>query len=162
MNFSDQWATDANGTKFVFRVEDQRKLSEMGLPVTPESLAELVPNQSAQTEAKKEQSEHTPSSLKAESVPTDMIPEDDDFEEPETIQINPETGKYRGRVKWYNFSKGYGFIARGAGEDIFFHKTDVIGDPQNLLRGAWVLYDVEETDKGFEASDVEYHQAQNE
>ena len=162
MNFSDHWATDANGTKFVFRVEDQRKLSEMGLPVTPDSLAELVPNQSAQPEARKEPADKKQSSLKTENVPTDMIPEDDDFEEPETIQIHPETGKYRGRIKWYNFSKGYGFIARGGGEDIFFHKTDVIGDPQDLLRGVWVLYDVEETEKGFEASDVEYHEVQEE
>ena len=161
MNFSDQWATDTNGTKFVFRVEDQRKLSEMGLPVSPDSLAEIVPNQSAHPKVQEEKAPaQKTTSLETESVPNDLVLDDEEFDEPETIQIDPETGKYRGRIKWYNFAKGYGFIARGGGEDIFFHKTDVVGDPQNLLRGAWVHYDVEETEKGFEASDVEYHHAQ--
>lgn len=155
MNFSDQWATDANGIKFIFKVEDQRKLSDMGLPVSPESLSELVPSQSAQQKNKKEND-------KAKSVPVEEaeFADDGDFDEPATIQIDPMTGKYLGRIKWYNFTKGYGFIARGGGEDIFFHKTDVQADPQELDRGVWVLYDVEETDKGFEASDVEIAEEQ--
>lgn len=164
MNFSDHWVTDANGTKFVFKVEDQRQLSEMGLPVTPDSLAELVPSQSAQPNAKQSsqpKKEHGQSAEKVTpSQENDAVPEDDDFEEPATIQIDPLTGKYLGRIKWYNFTKGYGFIARGAGEDIFFHKTDIQVDPQELDRGVWVLYDVEETDKGFEASDVELAEEQ--
>ncbi|MEM8863596.1 MAG: hypothetical protein AAGD96_35255, partial [Chloroflexota bacterium] len=112
MNFSDHWVTDANGFKFVFKVEDQRQLSEMGLPVTPDSLPELVPSQSAQPNAKesnhhhkhKEQN-HAPEVL-TPSKESDHVPEDDDFEEPATIQIDPLTGKYLGRIKWYNFTKG--------------------------------------------------------
>lgn len=164
MNFSDHWVTDANGTKFVFKVEDQRQLSEKGLPVTPEALAELVPSQSAQSknnESSQQKKEQKPAPKELQpSQEEDNVPEDDDFEEPSTIQIDPLTGKYLGRIKWYNFTKGYGFIARGGGEDIFFHKTDIQVDPQELDRGVWVLYDVEETDKGFEASDVELSQEQ--
>ncbi|MCA9988409.1 MAG: cold shock domain-containing protein, partial [Anaerolineales bacterium] len=53
---------------------------------------------------------------------------------------------------------GYGFIARGAGEDIFFHRSDFIGDPETLAEGSWLLYDVEETQKGLEASEIEPYQ----
>jgi CspA family cold shock protein len=75
--------------------------------------------------------------------------------EPEIIQIDPETGKYIGSLKWYNASRGYGFISRGAGEDIFFHKTSTIGNPEEIAEGQSVLYDVEERNKGPEATEVE-------
>jgi CspA family cold shock protein len=65
------------------------------------------------------------------------------------------TGKYIGRVKWYNVKKGYGFILRGGSEEIFFHRSSAVGDPLEFDEGQWVLYDVEDTDKGPEASDVE-------
>lgn len=159
MNFSDHWATDADGNKFLFRVEVQRQLSEQGLPVTPESLGDLVPDQSAQKKKSQSNKEDRPSkdSNFDQSRGGGMDEPDDDFEEPQTIQIDPETGKYIGRIKWYNVTKGYGFISRGGSEDIFFHKTDVESDPEQLDRGVWVLYDVEETPKGFEASEVEVY-----
>ncbi|MCB0032372.1 MAG: cold shock domain-containing protein, partial [Anaerolineales bacterium] len=116
MNFKDTWATDESGKKFIFTVEMQRKLAEEGLPVEPDALAQLddaVPPQNKTS--KSENTEPEPSTQTS-------------FEEPESIQIDPQTGKYIGRVKWYNVSKGYGFISRGGGEDIFFHKTDTICD----------------------------------
>ncbi len=64
------------------------------------------------------------------------------------------TGKYIGRVKWYNTKKGYGFIVRGAGEEIFFHKSATVGEMDEFEEGQWVLYDVETTNKGPEATDV--------
>ena len=157
MNFSDHWVTDADGNKFLFRVEVQRQLSEQGLPVTPDSLDDLVPDQSAQKKKSQNKKENQPSkdSGAQQKHDSEMGEPDDDFEEPQTIQIDPETGKYIGRIKWYNVTKGYGFISRGGNEDIFFHKTDVESDPEDLDRGVWVLYDVEETPKGFEASEVE-------
>ena len=160
MNFSDHWATDADGNKFLFRVEVQRQLSEQGLPVTPESLNDLVPDQSAHKKKSQNKKENHPAkdSKAQQSQSGGMDEPDDDFEEPQTIQIDPETGKYIGRIKWYNVTKGYGFISRGGNEDIFFHKTDVESDPEDLDRGVWVLYDVEETPKGFEASEVEVYE----
>ena len=144
MNFTDKWATDAEGNKFVFTVEMQRKLHEQGLPVEAESLEELdaLPtpqDTSYEDEAPQQKQKHQ----KEEDVM------------PDTIQIDPETGKYLGRLKWYNPSRGYGFIARGGGEDIFFHKTGALGDPANLDEGQWVLYDVEQRKKGPEATEVE-------
>lgn len=160
MNFSDQWATDKDGNEFLFRVEMQRQLSEQGLPVTPESLGDLVLDQPV-SKSKRQDNQQKSDSSKDSDFPQDMDAEmgelDDDFEEPQTIQIDPETGKYIGRIKWYNVTKGYGFISRGGKEDIFFHKTDVESDPEALDRGVWVLYDVEETPKGFEASEVEVY-----
>ncbi|MFO7538256.1 MAG: cold shock domain-containing protein [Chloroflexota bacterium] len=60
-----------------------------------------------------------------------------------------------GRVKWFNERKGYGFIVRTADEEIFFHKSGSSVDPGRLDEGQWVLYDVEHTQKGPEATEVE-------
>lgn len=138
MNYKDQWVTDEQGKRFIFTVEMQRKLDELGLPVEPAALEELDGN--------------APASQKKAAAEASS---ESSFEEPQTIQIDPQTGKYIGRMKWYNAKKGYGFIVRGGGEEIFFHKTGASNDPENLQEGQWVLYDVEETHKGPEATDVE-------
>lgn len=144
MNFKDTWATNKNGDKFVFTVEMQRKLSEKGLAIEPGSLVQLEEFAHLMGEGVAEETEGQTGEVA--------------FEEPASIQIDPQTGKYIGRVKWYNVSKGYGFISRGGGEDIFFHKTDTICDTDELGEGVWILYDVEETNKGLEASEVELYQ----
>jgi CspA family cold shock protein len=146
MNFSDKWETDEEGNRFVFTVEMQRKLHKAGLPVKPESLGELssVPTPQPITYIDEEELEEAP---KQEAV-----------EEPLTIQIDPATGKYLGRLKWYNPARGYGFIARGGGEDIFFHKTGALVSPTDLDEGQWVLYDVEHRKKGPEATEVEAYE----
>ena len=138
MNFQDRWETDEEGNRFVFTVEMQRRLHKAGLPLEPEHLAELddVPTPQPISYVDEEEIEEEPA-------------------EPKTIQIDPETGKYLGRLKWYNPSRGYGFIARGGGEDIFFHKTSTIVSPGDLDEGQWVLYDVEHRKKGPEATEVE-------
>ncbi|MEJ2748256.1 MAG: cold shock domain-containing protein [Anaerolineae bacterium] len=142
MNFKDRWVTDENGEKILFTVEMQRQLSEQGLPVEPEHLSDI-------------DTESTASSSHRESRQETRSQKREDFEMPETIQIDPQTGKYLGRMKWYNVRKGYGFIMRGGGEEIFFHKSNVVGDPAALNEGQWILYDVEETHKGPEAADIE-------
>lgn len=149
MNFKDTWATDESGNKFIFTVEMQRKLAEEGLPIEPEALAQLDDAAPPASKAPKNEG-------KEKEQPKEQ-PSETLFEEPESIQIDPQTGKYIGRVKWYNVSKGYGFISRGGGEDIFFHKTDTICDTNDLNEGVWILYDVEETNKGLEASEVELY-----
>jgi len=58
-------------------------------------------------------------------------------------------------MKWYNARKGYGFIVRSRGEEIFFHRSAAVGDPEDLQEGQWILYDIEETHKGLEATDIE-------
>lgn len=158
MNFKDQWATDENGKNFLFTIEMQRELHAAGLPVTPESLADLPdkPARSERTDAPPQRSERRDNQSRPprrENRPREN--KQPSFDEPVDIQIDPGTGKYLGRLKWYNPIKGYGFIARGGGEQIFFHKSNVEADLDDLAEGAWVLYDVEETQKGFEAHEVE-------
>ncbi len=143
MTFKDQWATNENEEQFLFTVEMQRKLEQADLPVEPASLQHLQVETVTRPSSPKPRT-HAPAKT-----------EESTFAEPQTIQIDPQTGKYIGRMKWYNAKKGYGFLVRGAGEEIFFHKSSTIGNPYDLTEGQWVLYDVEETHKGPEATEIE-------
>lgn len=60
-----------------------------------------------------------------------------------------------GTVKWFNASKGYGFIQREAGEDVFVHFKSIVMDGYKTLRqGDRVQFDVEEGPKGLQATNV--------
>jgi cold shock protein len=61
----------------------------------------------------------------------------------------------QGTVKWFNESKGYGFIQRENGGDIFVHHTGIDSDGFKTLNdGARVEFTVEESDKGPRAVSV--------
>ena len=61
----------------------------------------------------------------------------------------------QGTVKWFNASKGYGFIQRAAGEDIFVHLSAIQGDGyRSLQEGASVEFEVVKGPKGFQAANV--------
>jgi len=60
-----------------------------------------------------------------------------------------------GTVKWFNDSKGYGFIEREQGEDIFVHFRAIRGEGYRTLEdGQKVEFDVVSSDKGPQAQDV--------
>lgn len=62
----------------------------------------------------------------------------------------------RGKVKWFNVSKGFGFIVRENGEEIFVHFRSIRGDGRRGLRdGQAVSFVVAQSDKGPQAEDVE-------
>lgn len=148
MNFRDEWVETEDGKKFIFTVEMQRRLSEAGLPVEPSALGDLdmsapPPRQDRDRDRNRDRESSRPAPEQREPVG------------PETIQIDPQTGKYIGMLKWFNTKKGYGFVVRGAGEEIFFHGSNSAVDPTTLNEGQWILYDVEETSKGPEATEVE-------
>jgi CspA family cold shock protein len=158
MNFRDRWVEDEQGKKFIFTVEMQRRLSQAGLPIDPSALAELEAVAASQPRtqvAPPRPPQPRPSQSPAPYSSQPPQQREPEIVGPETIQIDPMTGKYIGRVKWYNDKKGYGFIVRGAGEEIFFHKSATVGEMEEFEEGQWVLYDVETTAKGPEASDVE-------
>ena len=61
-----------------------------------------------------------------------------------------------GTVKWFNDQKGYGFIAREEGKDVFVHFSAVVGDGwRSLEEGQAVSFDIEESDKGPQAVNVQ-------
>ena len=60
-----------------------------------------------------------------------------------------------GTVKWFNGSKGYGFIEREGGKDVFVHYSAIQGDGfRNLEEGQQVEFTVEEGAKGPQAASV--------
>ena len=60
-----------------------------------------------------------------------------------------------GTVKWFNNSKGFGFIERQDGEDVFVHFNQIRGDGyKSLADGQAVEFTVVKGDKGFQAEDV--------
>jgi cold shock CspA family protein len=54
----------------------------------------------------------------------------------------------KGRVKWFDPDKGYGFLSRPSGEDLFVHRSEVEGDPAALEPGGEVEYEVGLDDRG--------------
>lgn len=62
-----------------------------------------------------------------------------------------------GTVKWFNGSKGYGFIERQDGEDVFVHFSAIQGDGfRNLEEGQRVEFNVEQGAKGLQATNVTF------
>jgi CspA family cold shock protein len=60
-----------------------------------------------------------------------------------------------GTVKWFNDSKGFGFIEQDNGPDVFVHFSAITGDGfKSLSEGARVSFDVVEGQKGPQASNV--------
>jgi CspA family cold shock protein len=60
-----------------------------------------------------------------------------------------------GKVKWFNGSKGYGFIEHQGGEDVFVHFSAIQGDGyRNLTEGQEVEFTIEKGPKGFQAANV--------
>lgn len=63
--------------------------------------------------------------------------------------------KVQGKVKWFNNSKGYGFIGRDDGPDVFVHYTAVVGDGYRTLQeGDSVEFEIVQGPKGRQASNV--------
>jgi CspA family cold shock protein len=60
-----------------------------------------------------------------------------------------------GTVKWFNDSKGYGFITPDEGEDVFVHFSEIVGEGfRSLTEGMKVEFDVTSGPKGKKASNV--------
>ena len=61
----------------------------------------------------------------------------------------------RGQVRWFNEKKGYGFIAREDGDDVFVHFSAIKGEGFKTLReGDEVEFEITQGEKGLQATDV--------
>lgn len=61
----------------------------------------------------------------------------------------------KGKVKWFNNSKGYGFITPEDGNDVFVHHTAIQGDGyKSLDEGQAVEFNIEKGPKGEQATNV--------
>ncbi len=64
--------------------------------------------------------------------------------------------KEKGTVKWFNDSKGFGFISRESGDgDVFVHHTEINGEGfKTLNEGDKVTFEIEDSEKGPSAANV--------
>lgn len=61
-----------------------------------------------------------------------------------------------GTVKWFNVKKGYGFITRDSGDDVFVHYRNILGDGRRAIaEGQRVRFIVVDSEKGPQADEVE-------
>lgn len=69
--------------------------------------------------------------------------------------LQGNAGMARGKVKWFNDSKGYGFIAQPTGTDVFVHFSSIQGEGfRTLAEGEEVEFEIRETDRGLQATNV--------
>ena len=62
----------------------------------------------------------------------------------------------KGKVKWFNDAKGYGFIEQEGGEDVFVHFSAIQMDGfKTLAEGQAVEFEVKQGDKGLHAANVQ-------
>jgi len=72
-----------------------------------------------------------------------------------TVETFLGENRETGTVKWFNTSKGFGFISRDSGEDIFVHFRAIRGEGHRILiEGQRVEFSVVQRDKGLQAEDV--------
>jgi CspA family cold shock protein len=131
MNFRDQALTCAVcGKTFIYTVTEQRQLYEAGKGVRESSLAPSAGMDESDTIA----------------PPTKC---------PDCRLQDPETGRWSGRIKWFSYEKGYGFIVKSNADEIFFHRSQVVDEPlTNLAEGTPVTFQEATTDRGAEARQV--------
>jgi CspA family cold shock protein len=61
----------------------------------------------------------------------------------------------KGTVKWFNNAKGFGFIKRENGDDLFVHFKSIVGDGfKSLKEGEAVQFEVQQGEKGLQAVNV--------
>ena len=71
------------------------------------------------------------------------------------MKVNVMSARERGTVKWFNNSKGFGFIQREQGDDVFVHFRAIQADGyRSLVEGQMVEFTVKQGQKGPQAEDV--------
>lgn len=96
------------------------------------------------------------SQVETAEVETEEETEEETQEETQEETEVKETGsKIEGTVKWFSNPKGYGFISRDGGEDVFVHYSEIKGSGfRSLSAGERVEFTLRQSDKGPRAADV--------
>jgi len=69
--------------------------------------------------------------------------------------LNSDNSRETGTVKWFNTNKGFGFITRENGDDVFVHFRSIRGQGhRTLIEGQRVEFSITEGEKGLQAEDV--------
>ncbi len=87
---------------------------------------------------------------------TRSAPDNSDTYYPDETDDDSDGERVQGNVKWFNVSKGYGFITLDDGDEIFVHFRSIRGEGRRSLKdGQRVSLRVAQSDKGPQAEDVE-------
>ena len=71
------------------------------------------------------------------------------------VESDVDDGRERGQVKWFNVKKGFGFVTRDNGDDVFVHFRSIRGSGhRSLSEGQAVKFSVVDGQKGLQAEDV--------
>ncbi len=82
-------------------------------------------------------------------------PQEDDYDDEDDFDDSTPEGNEEGTVKWFNVKKGFGFIVRDSGDEIFVHFRAIRGRGRRVLRqGQLVRFNVVDADKGLQADNV--------
>ena len=88
--------------------------------------------------------------LKVETLPSTK----QNLEDKKKTMIIHSSDMKKGKVKWYNEVKGFGFIATESGEDIFVHRSGIYSSYGGLQPEQEVTFDTKQGDKGLFAVNV--------
>ncbi|MDY6841218.1 MAG: cold shock domain-containing protein [Pseudomonadota bacterium] len=81
--------------------------------------------------------------------------DDDNYGGGDSYDESSPEGDEEGTVKWFNVKKGFGFIVRDSGDEVFVHFRAIRGRGRRVLRqGQLVRFNVVEADKGLQADNV--------
>ncbi|WP_372966242.1 cold-shock protein [Marinobacter sp.] len=92
---------------------------------------------------------------RAQNRPVRASQQESDYDDEDDFDDNTPEGDEEGTVKWFNVKKGFGFIVRESGDEIFVHFRAIRGRGRRVLRqGQLVRFNVVDADKGLQADNV--------